>query len=210
MSPTDILQQVVASPMKQSDLTREQRKAIIAEHFAEIMKALDLDLDDPSLHGTPNRVAKMYVDEIFRGLWAENFPKIMVIPNDMHADSPVTCRNIKVMSQCEHHFVTIAGRATVSYFPKDKIIGLSKINRLVDYFCRRPQVQERLTKQIADALVTILGTDDVAVHIEAVHYCVVSRGIEDVNSTTATVDLRGRFRDSAMTRSEFFSIVNGR
>lgn len=201
---------VVSTPMVPSDLTEDQRIEIIEGHFAEIMKALDLDLSDDSLNRTPYRVAKMYVREIYKGLWDYNFPKITTIKNTMGVDFPVTEGPIKVMSSCEHHFVTIDGFAYISYFPGDKVIGLSKMNRLVNHYARRPQVQERLTKQIADAMCYILGVEDVGVWIDAKHYCVASRGIEDQNSRTVTCDLRGKFRLDPKVREEFMLTVNRR
>ena len=154
---------------------------------------------------SPKRIAKMYVKELFKGLMAENFPKITVIENDMKYDQMIVVRDVKVISTCEHHFVTIDGKATIAYIPAGKVIGLSKINRIADFFSRRPQVQERLTKQIADCLVKVLDTEHVAVHINAKHYCVVSRGVQDSESTTVTSDLRGDFKRKSDTRFEFLS-----
>jgi GTP cyclohydrolase I len=145
----------------------------------------------------------MYVNEIFSGLNKENFPKITVIENEMQYDQMVLVQNIQVLSVCEHHFQTIDGHATVAYIPNKKVIGLSKINRVVQFFSRRPQVQERLTKQIADCLQVILETDHVAVHMNARHYCVISRGVEDSHSSTSTSDLRGHFKEKPDTRMEF-------
>ena len=202
-----ILKAVVETPYKDNNLTDDQKVKKITELFGEIMDTLGLDRTDDSLIDTPKRVAKMYVHELFQGLKPENFPKITTIENKMGCDQMVTVKDIKVMSACEHHFVTIAGMAHVAYIPKNKVLGLSKFNRIVDYFCRRPQVQERLTKQITDALVHILETDDVAVYLEARHYCVISRGVQDINSATVTADLRGVFKDdSNKARDEFLSI----
>src|SRR5471032_2947246 len=153
-------------------IDNETRKQQIQEHMTAIMQLLNLDLTDDSLTETPRRIAKMYVDEIFSGLDYANFPKITVIENKMKVDEMVTVRDITLTSTCEHHFVTIDGKATVAYIPKDKVIGLSKINRIVQFFSQRPQVQERLTQQILLALQTLLGTTNVAVSIDAVHYCV--------------------------------------
>lgn len=196
------LKTVCPSPWKDNGKTDNEKVIEIMLKFREIMETLGLDLDDDSLADTPKRIAKMYVYELFAGLKPENFPKITTIENKMKFDEMVTVSSVRVLSVCEHHFVTIDGYATVSYIPKDKIIGLSKINRIVKYFARRPQVQERLTKQIADALVLILETEDVAVHIKAKHYCVISRGIEDTESETTTTDLRGKFRHPE-PRAEF-------
>lgn len=184
-----------------------QRKQLIAGHMREVMQLLNLDLTDDSLMETPNRIAKMYVDEIFSGLDYSNFPKITVIENKMKVDEMVTVRDITLTSTCEHHFVTIDGKATVAYIPKDKVIGLSKINRIVQFFSQRPQVQERLTQQVLVALQTLLDTNNVAVCIDAVHYCVKSRGIQDATSATTTTSLGGLFKSSQNTRQEFLRAV---
>jgi GTP cyclohydrolase I len=199
----EILSHVRSSPTIDNQLTSEEKIEKIKTHFAEIMKTLGLDLSDDSLCDTPKRIAKMYVNEIFSGLDPKNFPKITVIDNKMQYDQIVCVQDIEVMSMCEHHFQPIDGFATVAYIPNKKVIGLSKLNRVVDYFGRRPQVQERLTKQIADCLQYLLDTEDVAVHINAKHYCVISRGIQDTHSTTTTSDLRGAFKQRAETRTEF-------
>lgn len=199
----EILTNVRPSPTLNSNLTNEEKIEKIKYHFSEIMKYLDLDLSDDSLKDTPKRVAKMFVNEVFGGLDPKNFPKITVIDNSMQYDQMVCVQDIEVMSMCEHHFLPIDGFVTVAYIPKNKVIGLSKINRIVEYFAKRPQVQERLTKQIADCLEFILETKDVAVHINAKHYCVITRGIQDTHSTTTTSDLRGEFKNSGDTRTEF-------
>ena len=185
----------------------DEKVQIIAPLFAQIMTTLGLDLNDDSLADTPNRVAKMYVKELFWGLDAGKFPKATTVDNKMGYQSMVCEKNITVMSACEHHFVTIDGKACVAYIPKDKVLGLSKINRIVEYFSRRPQIQERLTDQIYQALSFILDTDDVAVYIDAQHYCVKSRGVEDHSSSTITTHLGGAFLNNATTRSEFMSIA---
>lgn len=190
--------------------TDEQKIEILTGHFKEIMTVLGLDLSDDSLSDTPKRLAKMYVREIFAGLKPENFPKCTTIDNKMKVDQMVVVKDIKVMSVCEHHFTTIHGKAHVAYIPKDKVIGLSKINRIVDYFCRRPQVQERLTLQIADALKEVLGTEDVAVFIDSKHYCVISRGIQDQNSSTVTSKLSGFFFNDPSCKAEFLKICEGK
>lgn len=182
------------------ELDNETRKSLIAGHMTEIMQLLNLDLSDDSLMETPHRIAKMYVDEIFAGLDYANFPKITLIENKMKVDEMVTVRDITLTSTCEHHFVTIDGKATVAYIPKDSVIGLSKINRIVQFFAQRPQVQERLTQQILTALQTLLGTNNVAVSIDAVHYCVKARGIRDATSATTTTSLGGLFKSSQNTR----------
>lgn len=179
------------------------KKAQIESHFREIMRLMELDLTDDSLIETPARVAKMYVDEIFSGLDYHNFPKITLIENKMQVDEMITVRDITLTSVCEHHFVTIDGKATVSYIPKASVIGLSKINRIVEFFSQRPQVQERLTQQILVALQTLLGTVNVAVSIDATHYCVKARGIKDATSKTTTTALGGGFKTNPSTRQEF-------
>lgn len=199
----DVLSHVRSSPTIDTMMSNEEKIQKIQIHFTEIMKTLGLDLNDDSLKDTPKRVAKMYVNEIFGGLNPDHFPKITVIENKMQYDQMVCVQNIEVMSFCEHHFQPIDGFATVAYIPHKKVIGLSKINRIVEYFSRRPQVQERLTKQIADSLQYILDTEDIAVHINARHYCVIARGIQDAHSSTTTSDLRGAFKKSGDTRSEF-------
>lgn len=191
------------TPSSRLDMDSSERKAKIEAHFQEIMKLMELDLSDDSLAETPHRVAKMYVDEIFSGLNYHNFPKITLIENKMQVDEMITVRDITLTSVCEHHFVTIDGKATVSYIPKDKVIGLSKINRIVEFFSQRPQVQERLTQQILVALQTLLGTVNVAVSIDATHYCVKARGIKDSNSLTTTTALGGGFKTNPSTRQEF-------
>jgi GTP cyclohydrolase I len=184
-------------------IDNEQKYEKIKESVATIMKTLGLDLSDDSLQETPHRIAKMYVHEIFSGLDYTQFPKITVIENKMKVDEMVKVKEISLISTCEHHFVTIDGAAKVAYIPGDKIIGLSKINRIVRFFAQRPQVQERLTQQILVALQTLLKTDDVAVSIEATHYCVKSRGVMDAASATQTTALGGAFKASHRTRDEF-------
>lgn len=179
----------------------------IENHFAAIMDILGLDRQDDSLVETPKRVAKMYVNEIFWGLKPENFPKCTVIENKMGYDEMVIERDITLMSNCEHHFVTIDGKAHVAYIPKGKVLGLSKLNRIVEYFARRPQVQERIAEQIYHALSFILGTEDVAVVIQGVHYCVKSRGVEDHSSFTMTAKLGGCFKSEPDCRAEFMSLI---
>lgn len=191
------------TPMVANDLDRQQKYERIRDNFREITETLGLDLSDDSLAETPHRIAKMYVDEIFSGLDYSLFPKISVIENKMQVEEMVLVDDIDVVSTCEHHFVTIDGSARVAYIPGNKIIGLSKINRIVRFFAQRPQVQERLTQQILVALQTLLETDDVAVTINAVHYCVKSRGVMDSNSATRTTALGGAFKSDPATRGEF-------
>jgi GTP cyclohydrolase I len=192
------------TPWVDNGLSRDEKKKIIEEHFSEIMKAIGMDLSDDSLMDTPKRVARMYVDEIFCGLLPENFPKMTVIDNKMKYNDMVTELNITLNSTCEHHFIPIIGKAHVSYIPKNKVVGLSKLNRLVDYYAKRPQVQERLTDQIALKLKELLETDDVAVIIDAVHTCVRTRGIRDTSSHTRTSYLSGAYREPE-ARSELIN-----
>ena len=200
-----LLERGLESPMIQNGLTRDEKYRRIVQSFTEITRTLGLDLNDDSLAETPHRIAKMYVDEIFSGLDYAQFPKISVIANKMQVEEMVQVDNIDVVSTCEHHFVTIDGLARVAYIPKNKVIGLSKINRIVRFFAQRPQVQERLTQQILVALQALLDTDDVAVTIDAVHYCVKSRGVMDSNSRTRTTSLGGAFKSNASTRAEFLN-----
>ncbi len=187
-------------------LASAQKKKKIAEHFREIMLTLGLDLTDDSLKGTPERVAKMYVDEIFSGLLEENKPKIALFENKYQYNEMLVEKNITLYSNCEHHFVPIIGRAHIAYISNGKVIGLSKLNRIAQYYAKRPQVQERLTIQIGKALQEILGTEDVAVIIDAEHLCVSSRGIQDVNSETVTSYYGGRFKNQE-TKQEFFANI---
>jgi len=197
----------VETPGSPNDLDRKDKIALIEINFKRIMETLGLDLSDDSLAETPNRVAKMYVNEIFWGLDYEAFPKCTTVNNKMRYDEMVIERNINVQSNCEHHFVIIDGLATVAYIPKDKVLGLSKINRIVEYFSKRPQIQERLTEQVYYALQYILDTENVAVVINAQHYCVKSRGVEDTGSSTMTSKLGGCFKTDPMVRAEFMSLV---
>ena len=191
------------TPLIQTPYTDEQKYERIKGLLAEVVATLGLDLKDDSLSETPHRIAKMYLEEIFSGLDYQNFPKIAVIENKMNVDEMVKVSRINLISTCEHHFVTIDGLAKVAYIPAEKIIGLSKINRIVKFFSQRPQVQERLTQQILVALQVLLNTDNVAVSINATHYCVKSRGIMDANSETSTTALGGSFKTNPQTRAEF-------
>ncbi|MEP6391575.1 MAG: GTP cyclohydrolase I FolE [Halioglobus sp.] len=198
-----LIERGLETPLVENDLTRDEKFARITEAFTDITQTLGLDLTDDSLCDTPKRIAKMYVDEIFSGLDYDQFPKISVIDNKMQVEEMVLIDDIDLVSTCEHHFVTIDGTAKVAYIPGDTIIGLSKINRIVRFFAQRPQVQERLTQQILVALQTLLGTEDVAVTINAVHYCVKSRGVMDTNSQTRTTAVGGAFKTDPRTRAEF-------
>jgi GTP cyclohydrolase IA len=197
----------VETPMKPNTWERKEKIEAIEGYFHQIMKTLGLDMSDDSLIDTPTRVAKMYVNEIFWGLDYEAFPKCTTVDNKMKYNEMVVERNVNVQSNCEHHFVVIDGLATVAYVPKQKVLGLSKINRIVEYFSKRPQIQERLTEQIFHTLCFILETNDVAVMIDAQHYCVRSRGVEDTGSSTVTVRLGGGFKSDPAARNEFLSIA---
>jgi GTP cyclohydrolase I len=179
---------------------------LIAKNFTEIMHILGLDLNDDSLKGTPERVAKMYVKEIFSGLNPANKPKIALFENKYRYKEMLVEKEITFYSNCEHHFVPIIGKAHLAYYSDGKVIGLSKLNRIVQYFAKRPQVQERLTIQIANELKTILQTEDVAVIIDAHHLCVSSRGVQDVNSNTVTSSYGGKFIDDKV-KNEFFNYL---
>jgi GTP cyclohydrolase I len=184
-----------------------EKKEIIAFHFKKIMETMGLDLTDDSLKGTPERVAKMYIDEIFSGLNPANKPKVALFDNKYKYNEMLVEKNISFYSNCEHHFVPIFGKAHVAYISNGKVIGLSKLNRIVQYFSKRPQVQERLTIQIADELKRVLGTEDVAVFIDAKHLCVSSRGIKDDTSSTVTVYYGGAFQNES-TRNEFLKYIH--
>lgn len=193
------------TPLLENGLSRDQKFERIRDAFAEIARTLGLDLSDDSLCDTPQRIARMYVDEIFSGLDYGRFPKATAIENKMGVEEMVRIDDISMVSTCEHHFVTIDGVASVAYIPGSKIIGLSKVNRIVRFFAQRPQVQERLTQQVLVALQTLLETDDVAVTIDAVHYCVKARGVMDANSRTKTTALGGQFKADPRTRAEFLA-----
>jgi len=193
------------TPMVDNGLTSDQKYDRVKNAMTDVLNTLGLDLENDSLAETPHRIAKMYVREIFAGLDYTKFPTLSLIENTMGANEMVKIREISLTSTCEHHFVTIDGVAKVAYIPKNKIIGLSKINRIVRFFGQRPQVQERLTRQILVALQTLLDTDDVAVSIDAAHYCVKSRGVMDANSQTSTTALGGCFNHNIHTRAEFLN-----
>lgn len=194
------------TPFKRNGLSPEEKKKIISEKFREIMETLELDLTDDSLMGTPDRVAKMYVDEVCKGLREDTFPKITTVENKMGSQM-VTMSNITMNSLCEHHFVTICGYVHIAYIPNKKVIGLSKMNRLVEYFGARPQVQERFTEQLQKCMQHLMEIEDVAVVVDGVHFCVRSRGIKDSSSVTRTTALGGRFKNDAATRQEFFASI---
>ncbi|MDB4837952.1 GTP cyclohydrolase I FolE [Marinomonas sp.] len=200
-----LIKRGLETPMIDNGLSVDEKYTRIKRAFTDVVETLGLDLRDDSLTETPHRIAKMYVKEIFSGLDYRQFPKITVIENKMKVDEMVKVSDISFTSTCEHHFVTIDGLAKVAYLPKNKIIGLSKINRIVRFFAQRPQVQERLTQQILVTLQALLETDNVAVSINAVHFCVKARGVMDASSSTQTTALGGLFKSSDKTRGEFLA-----
>ena len=200
-----LIEQNLETPLIDNNLSIDEKYERIKGLMTEVINTLGLDLSDDSLAETPHRIAKMYVKEIFSGLDYKQFPKLSLIDNKMGADEMVKVRDISLTSTCEHHFVVIDGLAKVAYIPSQKIIGLSKINRIVQFFAQRPQVRERLTRQILIALQALLQTENVAVSIDAMHYCVKARGVRDSNSQTSTTALGGCFRDNIHTRAEFLN-----
>jgi len=199
----------IDTPLREDafELDDETKVELIEEHFREIMLILGLDLNDDSLQGTPHRVAKMYVKEIFSGLNPDNKPKMSLFENKYNYNQMLVEKNISFHSNCEHHFVPIMGKAHIAYISNGQVIGLSKLNRIVQYFAARPQVQERLTIQIANELKQVLQTEDVAVVIDAVHLCVTSRGVKDATSATVTAEYSGKFNDPK-TCEEFFKMIS--
>ncbi|MDX2302037.1 MAG: GTP cyclohydrolase I FolE [Microscillaceae bacterium] len=189
------------------DLDDDTKIDLIESHFREIMHILGLDLEDDSLRGTPRRVAKMFIKEIFSGLNPQNKPSVTLFENKYKYNEMLVEKDITIFTHCEHHFVPIFGKAHVAYISKGKVIGLSKINRLVQFYAKRPQVQERLTNQIGIALQEALDTQDVAIVIDAKHLCVSMRGIEDIQSSTVTAYYSGKFKEEA-TRNEFLKYLN--
>jgi GTP cyclohydrolase IA len=175
----------------------------IQYHMSAIMQSIGLDLTDQSLSKSPHRIAKMYIEEIFSGLNYANFPKITTVPAQSGQLDMIKIDNILMNSTCEHHFVPIQGQVKVAYIPNEKLLGLSKLNRIVQFFCRRPQLQERLTQQIKTAIQVISNSKDVAVHIKATHHCVLSRGIRDINSITTTSSYGGAFQENFDLKREF-------
>jgi len=194
----------IETPFKADVYTKEEQMTVIDDSFKNIMQVMGLDLLDDSLKDTPSRVAKMFSKEIFEGLDYANFPKCTNVDNKFKADEMVIEGGIDVSSVCEHHFQNIEGTAKIAYIPKNKVLGLSKLNRIVRFFSKRPQIQERLTLQIQAALVYILETEDVAVEIRAVHHCVKARGIEDKNCFTTTRKVGGAFKNES-TKNEFLN-----
>lgn len=197
----------VETPVIDNGLSRKEKIQKIEDNFDEIVTTLGLDSKDDSIKDTPKRVAKMYVNEIFWGLDYASFPKITVVENKMQYNEMIVEKGISVQSFCEHHFVNIDGLATVAYIPKNKVLGISKMNRIVEYFSRRPQIQERLTEQIYHALSFILDTENVALTIDAKHFCVKSRGVEDTECSTVTSRLGGSFKAQPEVRAEFLALL---
>ncbi len=193
------------TPMRDDafDLDDDEKIARIEDNFREILETMGLDLTDDSLKGTPHRVAKMFIKEKFKGLDPKNKPEMRAFENNYQYNQMIVEKNITLNSSCEHHFVPIIGKAHVAYISSGKVVGLSKLNRIVDYYARRPQVQERLTRQVAEELRSSLKTEDVAVIIEAKHLCISSRGIEDVSSTTVTAEYLGAFKIENKKRELF-------
>lgn len=198
----------IETPMRPDAFALEDdvKIELIEKHFRHIMEIMGLDLTDDSLKGTPKRVAKMYIKEVFSGLDPKNKPKVALFDNKYKYDQMLVEKDISVFSNCEHHFVPIYGKAHIAYISSGKVIGLSKLNRIVDYFSKRPQVQERLTVQIANELKEALQTEDVAVVIDAKHMCVQSRGVRDAGSSTVTAYYGGKFEQES-TRKEFLAYL---
>lgn len=202
----------IETPMKATAESASEKltpKNRMEFHMREVLLSLGMDLTDDSLVKTPHRIAKMFAHEIFYGLDYNNFPASMAMENKMKVNEVVCVKNILVRSVCEHHFQPFIGVAHVGYIPDKKVVGLSKLNRIVDFFCRRPQVQERLNEQIAAALSLVLETKDVAVVIDAEHFCVKLRGVQDPHSSTATSKMMGKFMEVPQLRAEFFSLIRG-
>ncbi len=199
------------TPLKEGafDMDDELKMTLIEDKFRDIMEIMGLDLSDDSLNGTPKRVAKMYIQEIFSGLNPANKPKVALFENKYQYNEMLVEKDITFYSNCEHHFVPIIGKAHVAYISSGKVIGLSKINRIVNYYAKRPQVQERLTVQIANELKSILETDNVAVIIDAEHLCVSSRGVQDVNSSTVTAQFEGKFKEEG-TKNELLTYISNK
>jgi GTP cyclohydrolase I len=202
-----LIKKGVETPTIDNGMSHEDKKDQIESCFKTILLTLGLDLNDDSLIGTPRRVSKMYLDEIFWGLDYTKFPKCTTVQNKMKYDEMVLVRDINVQSNCEHHLVVIDGLCDIAYIPKDKVLGLSKLNRIVEFVAKRPQIQERLTEQIYYALNYILETDDIAVKMKATHFCVKSRGIQDTTSYTITSKIGGAFKNEPEARNEFLTLT---
>ncbi|MGB9696242.1 MAG: GTP cyclohydrolase I FolE [Ignavibacteria bacterium] len=198
---------IVNVESKTNKITNNDKIAIITYHFSEIMRALGIDLQNDSVKDTPKRVAKMYVNEIFYGLNKKNKPKFKLFRNSVKYENMLIVKDIQIYSVCEHHFLPFIGTACVAYIPNKKLIGLSKINRIVDYFCRQPQLQEKLTNNILDELSHILHTENVLVTIKATHLCVMLRGIKDRTSETVTLAVKGKFKSKKL-QNQFYLQLN--
>lgn len=201
----------IATPLRKDafDISDAEKIELIQGHFEKIMLTLGLDLTDDSLKGTPKRVAKLFVNDLFKGLNEKNKPSMSTFENKYQYTEMLVEKDITLYSNCEHHFLPIVGKAHVAYIPGDRVIGLSKINRIVDYFSRRPQVQERLSLQILNELKNVLNTEHVAVYIDAEHMCVSSRGASDQSSSTVTVEYSGKFKEET-TKNEFLAYINNK
>jgi len=197
----------IQTPYVPSTLTESDKIETVSKHLREIMITLGMDLSDDSIKGTPERVAKMWVSEIFEGLEPEAFPACTSVNNKMGYDEMILHCNIQVQSFCEHHFVPFVGRAHIAYIPLNRVLGLSKMNRVVRYFSKRPQIQERLTEQIFQAMSMVVESPTVGVVVEAKHFCVQCRGVEDINSITRTHKVGGYFKSDPKTRQEFLGSI---
>lgn len=197
---------IAKSPLLKNAMSDDEKIEVISHHFQKILETLGLNLEDDSLQKTPLRYAKMLVKELFLGLEEKNFPSITLQENKFHYQEMLIESNISIKSVCEHHFIPILGHCHIAYFPDDKLIGLSKLNRIANYFASRPQVQERMAKQIKESLSQVLGTDNVAVVIDALHLCVRMRGIQDKDSLTRTSDFGGKFLEPTV-RQEFLAAI---
>lgn len=197
----------IETPMINNDYDNETKMNVIKNAIYTCMDVLGLDLSDDSLKDTPNRVAKMWVNEIFSGLDYANFPKNTVIENKMNTDEMILVRNIKALSNCEHHLIVVDQDISIAYIPNKKVIGLSKLARIAKFFAQRPEVQERFTSQVFETVKFLLDTEDVAVSVSGRHYCMIARGVEDQTASTITTKLGGAFKTDHSTRSEFFSSI---
>lgn len=199
----------IETPMTSNIPKKEEQFLTIQKNIKESMEVLGLDLTDDSLIETPKRVAKMWINELFSGLDYSNFPKVTAIENKMQYDEMVLVSNITANSSCEHHLITVEQKVHIAYIPKDTVIGLSKLSRIAKFFGQRPEVQERYCAQVFETLKYILGTEDVAVSVEGRHFCMIARGVEDVNAVTTTNKFGGSFQTNPSTRSEFLASIRG-
>ncbi len=197
----------IETPMFYTSTTAEEKIQTISEHIKICMETLGLNLFDDSLIDTPNRVGKMWVNEIFSGLDYNNFPKITVIDNKMKYDEMVLVANIAAHSACEHHLIQVSQEVSIAYIPDKKVIGLSKLSRIAKFFAQRPEVQERYTAQVFEALKFLLETENIAVSVKGKHYCMIARGVEDSNAITITNKFGGAFKEDSSTRNEFLNSI---